>query len=101
MLRTRDIVRTIMFGRPQGQYLPSTCYTGLCDCEFLNALERFPAKVRELAVYTKADGVVDWRLCVTGEPEKDREVLGSHIGLAFNPFVYRMVGEFLANAVIT
>lgn len=96
VLRTRDIVRTIMFGRPSGQYLPSGCYTGRCNCEFLAALERFPAQVRELAVFTKADGVVDWRMCVTGDPAKDRQVLGTHIGLAFNPSVYRLIGEFLA-----
>lgn len=95
VLRTRDIVRTIMFGRPSGQYLPSGCYTGRCDCEFIAALDRFPAQVRELAIFTKADGVVDWRMCVTGDAAKDREVLGTHIGLAFNPFVYQMLGEFL------
>ncbi len=26
----------------------------------------------------------------------DREVLGTHVGLAHNPFVYRLVAEFLA-----
>jgi triacylglycerol esterase/lipase EstA (alpha/beta hydrolase family) len=95
VIRTRDIVRTIMFGRPAGQYLPSGCYTGQCTCDFIEALDRFPAKVRELAIYTRADGIVDWRMCVTGDPAKDREVLGTHIGLAFNPFAYQLIGEFL------
>ena len=55
-----------------------------------------PSDVRELAIYSRGDGVVDWRMCVTGDPGKDREVLGTHVGLAFNPFVYRFVAEFLA-----
>ena len=98
VLRTRDVVRTVIFGRPSGQLLPSDCYTGHCTCPFLVGLERFPARVKELAVYTKADGIVDWRTCVTGDGTKDCEVLGTHIGLAFNAFVYRRLGEFLAAA---
>jgi triacylglycerol lipase len=96
VLRTRDVVRWLMFGRPSAQFLPPACYTGRCTCAFVEGLEAFPSDVRELAIYTRGDGIVDWRMCITGARAKDREVLGTHIGLAFNPFVYQAVAEFLA-----
>jgi pimeloyl-ACP methyl ester carboxylesterase len=96
VLRTRNVVRSMVLGRPSRQFLPSECYTGHCTCAFVEALDGFPAAVRQLAIYTKSDGIVDWRLCRTGDPSKDHEVLGTHVGLAFNPFVYRKLGGFLA-----
>jgi triacylglycerol esterase/lipase EstA (alpha/beta hydrolase family) len=96
VFQTSELVRTVVLGRPSRQFLPRGCYTGRCTCEFVEALDAFPANVRELAIYTKSDGIVDWQLCRTGDPAKDHEVLGTHIGLAFNPFVYRRLGDFLA-----
>jgi pimeloyl-ACP methyl ester carboxylesterase len=96
VLRTRDLVRWIVFGRGTNQFLPAGCYTGHCTCAFVEALDDFPDSVRQLAVYSRSDGIVDWRMCVTGDPAIDREVLGTHVGLAHNPFVYRLIAEFLA-----
>jgi pimeloyl-ACP methyl ester carboxylesterase len=73
------------------------CFTGACTCPTVRAwAEPFPADVAQLAIYTKSDGVVDWRFCITGDPERDAEVPGTHVGLAFNPFVYRLVSARLA-----
>jgi len=96
VLRTRDVVRRFLSGLPSRQFLPPGCYTGACTCGFVEALDRFPSDVRELAIFSRGDGVVDWRMCITGDPAKDREVLGTHVGLAFNPFVYRLLAEFFA-----
>jgi pimeloyl-ACP methyl ester carboxylesterase len=97
VLKTRDVVRRVVFGR--SQFLPIGCYTGHCTCSFVEALDvRFPRAVRQLAIYSRRDGIVDWRMCVTGDERLDREVLGTHVGLAHNPFVYRLVAEFLAQA---
>lgn len=96
VVRTRDVIRKVVFGRPSAQFLPADCYTGHCTCAFVEALDFLPPGVREQAVFTKGDGVVDWRMCVTGDATKDREVLGTHIGLAFNPFAYRLIAEFLS-----
>jgi hypothetical protein len=52
----------------------------------------------ETAVYTRDDGVVDWRYCRTNDPEVDFEVPGTHLGLAFNPSVYSIIAERLAVA---
>jgi hypothetical protein len=52
----------------------------------------------ETAIYTKTDGIVDWHYCITGDPELDFEVPGTHIGLAFNPSVYDIIANRLAGA---
>lgn len=72
------------------------CYTGRCSCDFVNALRRsLPPSIRQTAIYTRSDGVVDWNYCITGDPEIDQEVSGTHIGLAFNPEVYAILAEKL------
>jgi len=52
----------------------------------------------ETAIYTRQDGVVDWRYCITGNPEADFEVSGTHIGLAFNASVATIIANRLAEA---
>jgi pimeloyl-ACP methyl ester carboxylesterase len=98
VMHTHDVVRRIVFGRSSNQFLPPGCYTGSCTCSFVEGLDRFPDEVRELAIYSRADGIVDWRMCVTGDASKDREVLGTHVGLAFNPFAYQAIAQTLAGA---
>jgi hypothetical protein len=41
---------------------------------------------------------VDWAFCVSGDPAIDIEVSGSHVGLVFNPRVYRHLAERLGAA---
>lgn len=73
------------------------CYTGFCSCEAVTALqEHFPAGVMQTAIYTKSDGVVDWRYCVSDHQEMNFEVKGTHVGLAFNHDVYRVIANRLA-----
>jgi hypothetical protein len=57
-----------------------------------------PDSMVETAIYTRDDGIVDWRYCMTRNPEVDFEVPGTHIGMAFNPSVYSIVAERLAKA---
>ncbi len=76
------------------------CYTGRCTCSFLDFLRRkVPHAMLETAIYTRHDGIVDWRYCRTMDPEIDVEVPGTHIGMAFNPAAYAVVAERLAKAV--
>lgn len=78
------------------------CYTGHCTCNFLGCLRRkVPDSMLETAIYTRQDGIVDWRYCLTMDPEKDVEVPGTHIGMAFNPAAYAVVAERLAKAHAT
>ena len=57
-----------------------------------------PSSVIETAVYSKGDGVVDWRYCKTDRPEADFPVSGTHLGLVFNPSAYSIIAERLAQA---
>jgi pimeloyl-ACP methyl ester carboxylesterase len=75
------------------------CYTGACSCEFATSLRSdLPSSVERTAIYTKTDGVVDWRSCVDENDRFNAEVSGTHVGLAFNPQVYRKVATLLADA---
>lgn len=77
----------------------SQCYSGFCTCDFFKSLRRPLSKsIVEAAIYTKSDGVVDWRCCVNNDPETDIEVQSTHVGLVFNPQVYRHVASVLASA---
>jgi triacylglycerol lipase len=98
VLKAAEIVRKgIQLKHGQG-VLPD-CYTGRCTCQFLDTLRRdLPPGIVETAIYTKTDGVVDWRYCITGNPAVDVEVPGTHIGLVFNPSVYDVVARRLAAA---
>ncbi len=75
------------------------CYTGRCTCNFVDSLKRdVPSSTLETAIYTRDDGIVDWRYCMTRNPNIDFEVPGTHIGMAFNPSAYAIVAERLAKA---
>jgi triacylglycerol lipase len=75
------------------------CYTGYCRCEAVRGLERpLPASVPTLAVYTRTDGIVDWRMCVNDDPAANVEVPGTHVALVANPAVYRALARHLADA---
>jgi len=96
VLRAAEAVRKRILVQHGPGVLPD-CYTGRCTCNFLDHLRRdLPESVAETAIYTRTDGVVDWRYCITDHPDVDFEVPGTHIGLAFNPAVYDIIGRRLA-----
>jgi len=75
------------------------CYTGACTCRFVDHVHReVPDSTMETAIYTKHDGIVDWRYCMTKKAGNDFEVAGTHIGMAFNATAYSIVAERLALA---
>jgi pimeloyl-ACP methyl ester carboxylesterase len=80
-------------------HLKRGCYTGGCTCQFAEALRAgVPDPIRRTAVYTKTDGVVDWRSCIEEDDSLNVRVEGTHSGLAFNPQVFRTVGALLASS---
>jgi hypothetical protein len=96
ILRAAQLVRGQILERHGDAVLPA-CYTAGCTCNFLESLVvKLPKSVGETAVYTKSDGIVDWRVCRTGNPGVDFEVSATHIGLAFNPIVFDVVAHRLA-----
>ena len=83
--------------KEHGKNVLPECYTGSCTCNFINSLRReVPDDLLQTAIYTRTDGIVDWRYCRTGNPEMDFEVRGTHIGMAFNSAAYSIVAERLA-----
>jgi len=96
VLRAAQIVRQQIRERHGEKVLPA-CYTGACTCRFLESLtDRIPKTVRQTAIYTKTDGIVDWHVCRTGKPSYDYEVSATHIGMVFNPIVFHIVAHRLA-----
>ena len=98
VLKAAEAVRKHILEEHGPGVLP-TCYTGHCTCEFLSSLRRdLPASVAQTAIYTRNDGIADWRYCMTGVAENDFEVAGTHIGLAFNASAYSIIARRLTSA---
>jgi len=92
-----DLVRRQILDTHEKKVLPE-CYTARCTCSFIDHLRKeMPAGVAETAIYTRTDGLVDWQYCATGNADNDFEVTGTHIGLVFNPTVYRVIAHRLAD----
>jgi len=76
------------------------CYTGHCECLAVTSLHHgMPRDVKQTAIYTKSDGIVDWKSCVSRYEENNFEVTGTHVGLVFNYHVYKLIAERLAEDV--
>jgi len=98
VLHASEAIRQRILQEHGAGVLPD-CYTGRCTCNFVDSLKRdVPDSMLETAIYTRDDGIVDWRYCTTRKPEVDFEVPGTHIGMAFNPSAYSIVAERLAKA---
>jgi triacylglycerol lipase len=99
ILRAANAVRSQILDQHGRGVLPD-CYTPRCTCDFLSSLRcAIPSSIAETAIYTKDDGIVDWRYCRTGNEDVDFEVPGTHVGLVFNPSVYTIIAQRLAGAI--
>jgi pimeloyl-ACP methyl ester carboxylesterase len=76
------------------------CVAGHCAQEsFDQARAALPAEVEFTAIYSRRDGIVDWRACV--DPVATAvEVRCSHLGMAFDPAVIAAVSTALRPAVL-
>jgi hypothetical protein len=72
------------------------CVAGSCAQQsFAECREPLPADVGFTAIYSRRDGIVDWRACV--DPVAvPVEVTASHLGMAFDPRVVDAVGAALS-----
>jgi triacylglycerol lipase len=72
------------------------CLRGRCCSRFREHLSGpFPPEVGYVALYSRTDGVVDWRACLDPAAEHV-EVRASHVGMALNASVYAEIGHALA-----
>jgi triacylglycerol lipase len=73
----------------------SECADGVCCAEFNSLLEApLDPDLPTLAVYSRSDGIVDWRACLDSHA-RCVEVAGSHCGMAVNAGVYRQLEGLL------
>lgn len=63
------------------------------EMRFLRDLKA-PPRVPTTSIYSRSDGVINWRACLRSDINAI-EVHGSHVGLALNPEVYRILGHLL------
>jgi pimeloyl-ACP methyl ester carboxylesterase len=72
-----------------------SCLRGTCCSDFRRDLAAdFPPEVGYTALYSRTDGIVDWRACL--DPAADLvEVRASHVGMGLNAAVYAEVGHAL------
>ncbi len=98
VLYVADVVRRAVIAS-RGAAVASRCFTGGCSCSFADSLTSTPpASIYAPAIYSRSDGVVDWRYCRTGDPTLDHEVPATHVGYMFNSFVYEVIARCLARA---
>ncbi len=75
------------------------CVAGHCAQEsFDQARAELPSEVDFTAIYSRRDGIVDWRACVD-PTARAVEVRSSHVGMAFDPVVIAAVSTALRPAV--
>ena len=57
-----------------------------------------PLPVPATAIYSKGDGIVDWRVCMENEGthSENIEVHSSHCGMGFNPAIFYILADRLA-----
>src|SRR3954451_7960344 len=78
-----------------GGLMSRSCLWGDCCTEFWEQLEAdFPAGVGFVSLYSRTDGIVQWRSCLDPAAEAV-EVRASHCGMGFNAEVYRAVAATL------
>jgi pimeloyl-ACP methyl ester carboxylesterase len=88
------LVRLSQAGLPG--MMSAECVAGECARQsFEESREPLPAGVGFTAIYSKRDGIVDWRACVDPEA-RAVEVTASHVGMALDPRVIDQVTSALA-----
>lgn len=98
IINAAEVVRLRILQEHGDGVLPH-CYTGRCTCNFVDSLRRkVPDSMLQTAIYTRYDGVLDWRFCKTEKKGQDFEVRGTHIGMAFNSTAYSIIARRLAEA---
>jgi triacylglycerol lipase len=91
------VVGALGTGRVPGLFRMS-CWRGAC-CEAFRAdlIDGFPAAVRYVSVYSRSDGIVDWRACLDGAADEHVEIDASHCGMALSAGAFAEVARALAS----
>ncbi len=80
-----------------GRNVRPSCFSGHCTCTFTHhTIAPGDFEMPHFAIYSKSDGVVDWRSCLEPDADLNTEVFATHIGMAFNPGVFTAIAARLA-----
>lgn len=79
-----------------GLFRHSCLYGDCCERFWEDLHAPYPDEVGFVSIYSRRDGVVDWRSCLDPAAEQV-EISASHIGMALNPAAYRAVAGALAS----
>jgi triacylglycerol lipase len=72
------------------------CIAGDCCAEFWHRLSApLQRGVGHVSVYSRSDGIVDWRSCLDPSADWHVEIEASHCGMAVHPAAWRAVAEAL------
>jgi pimeloyl-ACP methyl ester carboxylesterase len=71
------------------------CRNDCCASAERDLAAPFPPEVRYVSVFSRSDGIVDWRTCLDPAAELV-EVDSTHVGMAVNAYVYRAIASALA-----
>jgi len=76
---------------------PPDCLSERCNCGFLRGLlQPLSKSIHHAAIFTRSDGIVDWRDALETDARLNYEVKGTHTGLVCNAGAYRALAELLA-----
>jgi pimeloyl-ACP methyl ester carboxylesterase len=90
------VVGALGTGKVPGMFRVSCLRGGCCERFRADLAGEFPAEVGYTALYSKTDGVVDWRACL--DPFATQvEVRASHLGMGLNAEVYAELGNALGD----
>jgi hypothetical protein len=74
-----------------------SCLRGTCCSEFRTAMTGpFPDDVGYVAVYSRSDGIVQWRSCLDPAADELVEVRASHCGMGVNAQAFLAVANAMA-----
>ena len=72
------------------------CLRGECCSRFRDALAGpFPPEVGYVSLYSRSDGIVDWRSCLDPSADEHVEVRASHCGMSVSADAYRAIAAAL------
>lgn len=75
------------------------CRDGCCARAEQDLRAPFPDDVRFVSVFSRTDGIVDWRASLDPAAQAV-EVDSTHVGMAMNPQVYRVIAAALARGAV-
>jgi triacylglycerol lipase len=91
------LVGALGTGRVPGLF-SMRCVRGTCCVPFHATLNGpFPAGVPFVAIYSRTDGIVDWRACLDRAATEHVEITASHCGMAVNTAAYEQIARALAS----